>query len=208
MAERDVECVVWYVLCVNGKIKGECVCVLCFLHLPSGHNSIPCPSKLAQSIIIPYLLTVRTVVLRTEVHHKFVTQELCGIAFVKMRTNSCGKVAFSLEATQYLSQSFRFLFRIGRFWTTAAKKGGHGKRRGCCLHRTENIGIKDLTKGYKKPKCLWSLPEFQHKSLIPHDAWACTATSVAVLFGSKLREAQWYRNAKRTGFTGTERFNR
>lgn len=98
MAERDAECVVLYVLCVNGKIKGECVCVLCFLHLPSGYNSIPCPLEPAQSIIIPYLLTLQ-LQLRTAVHHKFITKELCGITLIKIRTKE-REVVFILKAIE------------------------------------------------------------------------------------------------------------
>lgn len=102
MAERDAECVVLYVLCVNVKIKGECVCGLCFLHLPSGHNSIPCPLEPAQSIIIPYLLTLQFQ-LCTTVHHKFITKELCGITLVKIRPKERA-AAFILQATRCLSQ--------------------------------------------------------------------------------------------------------
>lgn len=116
MAKRDAECVVLYVLCVNVKIKGECVCGLCFLHLPSGHNSIPCPLEPAQSIIIPYLLTLQFQ-LGTAVHHKFISKELCGITVLKIRTKERVAV-FILQATVWF---IRFLCRIVHFWTNAAK---------------------------------------------------------------------------------------
>lgn len=98
MAERDAECVVVYVLCANGKIKGKCVCALCFLHLPSGHNSILCPLEPAQSIIIPYLLTLQFQ-LHTAVHQKFITKELCGVTLVKIGAEE-REVVVILEATQ------------------------------------------------------------------------------------------------------------
>lgn len=58
--------------------------------------------------------------LRTAVHHKFITKELCGIILVKIRPKE-RVAAFILQAARCLSRFIRFLFRTVHFLDQCCK---------------------------------------------------------------------------------------